>query len=48
MKMVSTGMRVELQDVERRQREDGAGDDGAGEAADARDDDVFQHAGAAR
>ena len=42
------GMRVELQDVERRQREDRAGDDGAREAADARDDDVFQDAGAAR
>jgi hypothetical protein len=35
------GMRVELQDVERRQREDRTGDHGPGHAADAGDDDVL-------
>ena len=38
------GMRIELQDVERRQREDRARDHRPRNAADARDDDVFEHA----
>ena len=41
-------VRVELQNVERRQREDGARHHGAGQPADAGDDDVLEQAGAAR
>ncbi len=40
-------MRVEVQDVQRRQREHCARDDGGRGAADAGEDDVFQHGGAA-
>ena len=41
-------MRIELEDVERGQREDGAGHDRAGDAADAGDDDVLEQRGTAR
>ena len=44
--MVCTRVRIELQDVERGQREDGARDDRARQAADAGDDDVFETRGA--
>ncbi len=40
-------MRIEVEDVERRNREDGAGDHAAGGAAHAGDDHVLQHGGAA-
>ena len=46
--MVCSRVRVEVQDVERRQREDRAGDHRAGDAADAGDDHVLEQARAAR
>jgi hypothetical protein len=41
-------VRIEVQNVERRQREDGARHHRSGQPADAGDDDVFQQRGAPR